>query len=418
MRRCILLFALVLPSLALAQTAPQPIGPNGLPSAIGSGVIWTPAMWQAAFEGYVTTDGGAAKNTALTNPVFTGGRASGTDLSAGTVTPFSGASAVGLGKRLGETASVRDFGAAADGTTADDTAVAKAFATALVPDVNFPYSSAGYALATGLANNTLGTWHLNGNLFSGAGVGTPETGGGLFNSTYTNPWNVTTNLKWEFDPAALRQKDHVTNQAVSLECRPNRANPLNPNPNRNWVACIYRGMDSGTGGGPGTSISSEIDNDVLNLSSNSATDYEIDVNFNGKVLDGGWSRGIFLTGGGGTGNNTNSVALDIMHVAYDNSWLPWTTGISIRQTTNMIQLYRTQAVEAGYFLQTFDQNNAETSHLDKNGYAALQGLQLLASSTPVAGTGCKKGAINYDDNYLYVCTSALTYKKVALSAMQ
>ncbi|MFT8483331.1 MAG: hypothetical protein ABF689_10045 [Gluconobacter cerinus] len=340
-----------------------------------------------------------------------------TNLSQTTIQLAPIGNAVSLAQRLGEQPSVRDFGAQADGKTPADTAIVTAFATSPTPLVNFPYSTAGYYLTTGLPNNTLGIYQLNGNLFSGPGVGTPETGSGLFNATYTNPWNVTTHLKWEFDPAALPQKDHVTTQAVSLECRPNRPNPLNPNPNRNWVACIYRGMDSGTGGGSGTSISSEIDNDVLNLSSNSATDYEIDVNFNGKVLDGGWSRGIFLTGGGATGNNTSSVALDIMHVAYDHSWLPWTTGISIQQATNMIQLYRTQPVEAGYFLQTFDQNRAETSHLDKNGYAAFQGIRLLASSTPTAGTGCTRGNLTWDDNALYLCTSAGTYKKVALNAL-
>lgn len=418
MRRCTILFALVLPSLALAQTAPQPIGPNGLPTPIGSGVIWTPAMWQAAFMSYISRTDGNATNTTLKNPTLTGGSASGTDLSAATVMPSTGAAAVALGKRLGETSSVRDFGAAADGATADDASVIQSFATAPVPDVNFPYTAPGYYLAKGLANDTLGIYRLNGNLFSGPGVGKPESGGGLFNATYTNPWNVTTNLKMEFDPAALPQKGNVTNQAISLECRPNRPNSGNPNPNRNWVACIYRGMDTGSGGGAGTSINSEIDNDVLNLTSNSGTDYEIDVNFNGKVLDGGWSRGIFLTGGGGTGNNTNSVALDIMHDAYDGSWLPWTTGISMREATNMIQLYRTQAIEAGYFLQTFDQTGTETSHLDKNGYAAVQGIQLLVSSTPIAGTGCTKGSLTWDDNALYVCTSALTYKKVALSAIQ
>lgn len=339
------------------------------------------------------------------------------DLSRTTIHLSSSGNGVSLAQRLAEQPSVRDFGATPDGKTPADTAIAAAFATSPAPVVNFPYAAPGYYLTTGLANETLGIYRLNGNLFSGPGVGKPESGGGLFNATYTNPWNVTTNLKMEFDPASLSQKGNVTNQALSLECRPNRPNSGNPNPNRNWVACIYRGMDTGSGGGPGTSISSEVDNDVLNLSSNSGTDYEIDVNFNGTVLDGGWSRGIFLTGGGGTGNNTNSVALDIMHVAYDGSWLPWTTGISMREATNMIQLYRTQAIEAGYFLQTFDQTGAETSHLDKNGYANVQGIRLLASSTPAAGTGCNKGSLTWDDNALYLCTSAGTYKKAALSAL-
>lgn len=71
MRRCFaMILALGLPSQALAQKAPQPIGPNGLPSAIGSGVIWTPDMWRAAFQGYVSTQGGHATNAVLDTPVL------------------------------------------------------------------------------------------------------------------------------------------------------------------------------------------------------------------------------------------------------------------------------------------------------------------------------------------------------------
>ncbi len=331
------------------------------------------------------------------------------------VTTSLGASGVALGQPV----IITEHGKPANfrGATSDKTEIEKAFTTTSAPDVYFPPSTEGYHLSKAFPSDTLGTYHLNGNIFSGPGIGAPENGRGTFNATYTNPWNVTSNLKYVFDPAALPQKDHVTTQAVSLECRPNRPNLHNPNPNRNWVACIYRGMDSGTGGGKNTSISSEIDNDVLNLSTNSATDMEVDVNFNGKVLDGKWSRGLFLTGGGAPGNQTNSVALDIMHVAYDHSWLPWTTGISIRNATNMIQLYKTQPTETGFFLETFDQQHTETSHLDKNGYLDIQGLRLIATSSPKPATECKKGQVTWDDDNLYLCTSAGKYKKVALQAL-
>lgn len=285
------------------------------------------------------------------------------------------------------------------------------------PDVQFPPTNAQYHLGDLPLKDNAGIFHLNGNSFEGRALGTPETGKGLFASTYTNPWNVVTHLKYELDPAALKQADHVTNLGLSIECQPNRPNQNNPNPSRNWVACIYRGMDSGTGGGNGTSINSEIDNDVLNLSSNSATDMEIDVNFNGHVRDGGWSRGLFLTGGGAPGNQTNSVALEIMHRAYDHSWLPWTTGIAIRDAETMIQMHKSHADEPGFFIRTFDQNQLETSHLDKNGYLDVQGLRLIATSTPTHETSCKKGQVTWDDNFVYLCVSGGKFKKIALQSL-
>lgn len=305
-----------------------------------------------------------------------------------------------------------------DGISDSAPALVKAISSNPFPSLYFPQNPKGYIVSSSvILPGTLGMFDFQGNTYSGAGVGHPETGNGLFNATYTNPWNFTTNLKWEFDPASKPQKDNMTAQALSIECAGNHMNPLNPNPYRNWVACIYRGMDSGSGGGAGTSISSEVDNDVLNLSSNSATDMEIDVNFNGVVKDGGVSRGMFITGGGGTGNTTSSVALDIMHNAYDGTWLPWSTGISIRQAINEIELYKLSPAEAGFFLIAKDQAGNDLSHIDKNGYATFAGVALTASYTPSASSTCRKGQIMSDDNYFYVCTRSLTFKKVALSAL-
>lgn len=289
--------------------------------------------------------------------------------------------------------------------------------TQKLPEIYFAPSKEPYKLGNAVIPTNQGIFHFASNTFSGKALGQPEVGHGLFTSTYTNPWNVVTDLKYEFDPAAHRQADHVTNLALSIECRPNHRNEANQNPNRNWVACVYRGMDSGTDGEKGTSISSEIDNDVLNLSSNSATDMEIDVNFNGKVNDGGWSRALFLTGGGRSDNNTNSIALEIMHRAYDHSWLPWTTGIGIRDALNMIQMHKSHANEAGFFIRTFDENQIESSHLDKNGYLDIQGLRLIASSTPSIKNSCKKGQITWDDNYMYLCISNGKFKKVPLQSL-
>lgn len=49
----------------------------------------------------------------------------------------------------------------------------------------------------------------------------------------------------------------------------------------------------------------------------------------------------------------------------------------------------------------------------------ITGTDLIASdtTTPTSSTTCTRGAMHSDDTYLYVCTSARTYKKIALSAL-
>ncbi|GBQ10354.1 hypothetical protein AD928_09050 [Acetobacter cerevisiae] len=385
-----------------------------------------------------------------------------------------------------------DFGAA-PGAADSATSLLAAYSSSGVPIINIPFSQSGYNVGTltgssnlinssgQLLNWNLGISFLNGSRFSGTGIGAPETGGGAFNSTYTNPWNVTTNLKMEFDPAALPQKNKVTNQALSIECRPNRPNGNDQTPTRHWIACVYRGADTGSGGASGTQINTEVDNDVLNLDTNSGTAYEIDVNVNGAVADGGISRGIFVTGGGIAGNAFNSVALDIQHGTYSGTGsLNWGAGVSVRnslkafmafaESDNQGSLYQgynssgTQVFnvdtngyvttpgiissgttlastagkiafsataenaddyvaikaspsDSGFFFRAFDTNGDTLSSVDKNGYAVMKGLQLTGGYTPTASTTCSKGTIMNDDSYLYVCTSAGAFKKVALGAL-
>ncbi len=378
-------------------------------------------------DGLVKRQGGSSTNQTLTAPSLIGGGADGAQSIAAQV---AGAAPRTLQQHFADIPNVQDFGAV-PGATDSARAILSAVGSSPMPIVNFPRVTGGYTLGTisgsgsplvdsngRMLNWNLGIYFLNENQFSGAGLGTPETGAGSFRSTYTNPWNVTTGLKMTFDPAALPQKNNVTNQGLSIECRPNRPNSSDQTVTRHWIACVYRGADTGSGGAAGTSISTEVDNDVLNVSTNSGVGYELDVNFNGHVADGGITRGIFLTGGGATGYNTASVALDIQHGAYDGSWLPWTTGISVRNATNHIQMYKSSAAEAGFFLQAFDQNGGVLSSLDKNGYFSASGVTISDHSSPTATATCVQGAIHADDNYLYVCTSTGTYKRVALSAMQ
>ncbi len=433
--------------LIMALTLACVIGMHGIARAQWNVINFVPGQILTANQlnqmqaGLVTRQNGASTSQTLTTPTLIGGTIDGQQ---GVSAQAATAAVRTLWQHLSDIPNVQDSGAV-PGTSDSASAILAAVGSSPMPIVNFPYASAGYTLGTvsgsssplldsggRLLNWNLGIYFLNGNQFSGAGVGTPETGAGTFRSTYTNPWNVTTGLKMTFDPAALPQKDNVTNQGLSIECRPNRPNGSDQTASRHWIACIYRGADTGSGGASGTSIGTEVDNDVLNVSTNSGVGYELDVNFNGHVADGGISRGIFLTGGGATGYNTSSVALDIQHGAYDGSWLPWSTGISVRSAVNHIQMYKSSASEAGFFLQAFDQSGNVLASLDKNGYLSAAGLIVGAGagnvatgsitigdhSTPTAQASCVQGTIHADDNYLYACTSAGTYKRVALTALQ
>ena len=111
------------------------------------------------------------------------------------------------------------------------------------------------------------------------------------------------------------------------------------------------------------------------------------------------------------------MALDIQHGGYDGSYLPWSTGISVRDSINMLQLYAGKDGGVGFFLEAYDINNHKVISMDKNGYASFSGLSIKKGYTPDKSSSCEKGAIMSDDDYLYVCTSAGRFKKVALSSL-
>lgn len=305
------------------------------------------------------------------------------------------------------------FGAMTSHSNIADALLA-AYGSSAVPIVNIPFSAAGYTLndvletpnalldnKNHLLNWNLGVTLLNGNRFSGSGVGAPEIGTGAFNSTYTNPWNVTTNVKMEFDPASLPEAGAgVTNQGLSIECRPNRPNIEDGIKTHHWIACVYRGADTGTGGAPGTAINTEVDNDVLNLATNSGTAYEIDVNVNGNVVDGGIQRGIFVTGGGVAGNVWNGVALDIQHGTYNgNGALNWSTGVSVRNATRAFSAYA-ESDGAGFLYEGFNKASHEVFHVDSNGY-------VQAKSIVSDGNTITNGKICFDKS----CTRYIYEKK-------
>ena len=236
----------------------------------------------------------------------------------------------------------------------------------------------------------LGRFNFNGNVFSGAALGTPGTGAGVFNSLYTNPWLIVTGTKEEMDPAS--QSLPSSGSALighAFECLPNRPNSADTVTTKRMVACLYAGADTGTGGASGTDYSTEIFNPVLNLSSNSGAVQEIDLNFNGKVLDGGISRGLFVTGGGAAGNTTNSVAIDIQHGDYSGGLLPWSTGISIRDATYALQTYA-QSNASGFLWTGYNSTGGEVVSVDANGYSTFAGLRL----STLSGTGNAYACIN------------------------
>ncbi|WP_395370785.1 hypothetical protein [Komagataeibacter diospyri] len=342
------------------------------------------------------------------------------NVSSSTVTATGASTARTLADRALSVTDVRDYGAVGDGATDNGAPFTNAIAAAEADnlEVNFPYSSKGYVVNTGtFTNKMLGRFNFNGNVLSGAALGTPGTGAGVLNSLYTNPWLIVANTKEEIDPAALTLPS--SGSALighAVECLPNRPNTGDTVTTKRMVSCLYAGADTGTGGASGTNYSMEVRNDVLNLSSNSGAAYEIDLNFNGKVLDGGISRGLFITGGGAAGNTTSSVAVDIQHNDYSGGLLPWSTGISVRDATVSYQAYA-RSDGSGFLFQGYNSAETEVASIDTNGYAIFAGIATSASYTPTSSSTCTKGAVMNDDSYAYFCTSAGTWKRIALSSL-
>jgi hypothetical protein len=299
-----------------------------------------------------------------------------------------------IGNHLLDRVDPLDYGAVGNGTTDSGAAFAAGIAAAQARGATmaFPKTAAGYranftppgfsivsnGTITSLPGLMLGKYEFGGNRFTGTGVGSPTTGAGTFNNQYTNPFNVTSDVKWTFDPAALPQEVPVSVEGFSLECAPNRPNPLNSNPNRNWIACFYAAADTGKGGAPGTSIATGIANWVLNVDENSGTGLEFDIDSNGTgTKDGGLVRGLLIAGGGNDNNNTsNYIGLDILRSSYTGAYQPWGAGVSIHSSTVSLQLWKDIANEYGYAIQLLDSSNgnAQTFSVDKNGFVGAAGL--------------------------------------------
>jgi hypothetical protein len=312
----------------------------------------------------------------------------------------------------GQISNIFTFGAKGDGITDDGPALLSGLSAASKGSVIFPHTQAGYVLngtAPGItitANGTnypfpsitLGKFDFGENALSGSMVGSPYQGNGLLNQTYTNPYNVVTGIKYTFDPAALPLKSAgispndggVTNIGMSIECAPNRPNPLSvdsagtASPNHNWIACLYLGADTGKGGSTGTTINTGVANPVLNIDENSGTNFEFDINSNGTgTKDGGINRGIYIAGGGNPGTNfsQNTVALDIIHSDYIGGYQPYSTGVSIHSSVTNLLLWKDITNEFGYAIQLLDASNGNAQEfiVDKNGYTSATGYRTYPS---------------------------------------
>lgn len=341
----------------------------------------------------VDVTGGSSTNQTITNATINGGTLSGVSISAinvssSTSTATGGNTSRTLADRANDNVSILDYGASssASGTT-NGTAVTNAIAAAQASSqwVNFPYRSGGYAITGTFTDDALGYFNFGGNALSGTGIGTPGSGAGTLNSLYTNPYLIVTGIKYELDPAGQAvPATGSANIGWAIECKPNRPNSGDKSTTARMVACGYIGADTGTGGASGTQFTMEDLNPVLNLNTNAGTGIEQDVNFNGTVADGEVSRGLFITGGGAAGNNTLSVAMDIQHSDYSGGWLPWTTGISIRNATNQIMQYKSTDSEAGFFQEAFNVAGTAIWKVDKNGYNTAAGY---TTSGNVSATG-------------------------------
>ena len=221
-----------------------------------------------------------------------------------------------------------------------------------------------------LRNENPGAYFLNNNTITGTMGGQPENGLGTFNSTFTNPHNVTTNLRIVADPAAIPSRGAgVTYQAVSIETLPQHPVAGDASATTRGILTMYLGGDTGTGGGPETHYGSEILNVVQNVNTNSGTAAEINQNFNGQVLDGGFQRSLFITGGGNYTNH-NSSAIEINHGCYttcaDSGDGYYGNGLVTRGSVNHIVMQRGASGESGYFLQGYSETNALLFSVDKN----------------------------------------------------
>lgn len=379
------------PTTAHAQTGPK-MGKNGGIGASG-----------CTFVSGEPTGGGGSCTYSISG---TTGVVTASDIGPSKAKPTGATVSRTMADHLVDVANPVDFGAIAAGGSGDSVtgpALVKATkSTARYSIWSLPYRGDGYvanadpsctdpvycytgAVNPGtLRNEAPGIYFLNNNTITGTMGGEPENGLGTFNSTYTNPYNVTTNLRMQFDPAAIPSRGpNVTYQGLSLECLPQRPNAndsaANLSAKKRGAICAYMAMDTGTGGAAGTHYGSEVMNMVLNQDTNSGNALEINHNFNGQVADGQYSRTLFITGGGNY-QNLNSSAIEINHGLYGGGYAPYGTGVGVRGAINQYWGQRWNSSESGNFFTGFDENMVAIFNVDKQANIAGHSLSIRNAS--------------------------------------
>ncbi|MBM3099133.1 hypothetical protein JRX38_14170 [Gluconobacter cerinus] len=393
MKRFLLAASLLIPLSAHAQVSPSKWTQNYIP---------TLADWRAAllWNGYSYSQAMAA----ITNGTFPiANVADGTNA---------------LADLIGRPISITDYGASANVSGAINAAAITQAITAAQSKtlwLDFPYNSSGYTITGTFTAKELGYFNFGNNVLSGTGIGTPSSGAGTLNSLYTNPYLIVTGIKEEMDPAGQAVPGTGSaNIGHAWECLPNASQAGDASTTKRMVSCTYIGVDTGSGGASGTDKTIEALNIVENLNTNHSPAMEIDLNYNGTVADGGWSDGLFITGGGAAGNTTNASAIDIQHSAYDGTWLPWTTGISIRDATNQLLQYKMTDSEAGFFQEAFNAEGNAIWKVDKNGYGTAAGY--TTSGAVTAGSMNASGGITSGNGFVSSPSVKVAYTGQAQNA--
>ena len=182
----------------------------------------------------------------------------------------------------------------------------------------------------------------SGTRFTGAGMGSPQTGAGLFPcTTISNPWLITSGPYMAFDLQGVQCPDGGAVNAYSMELRPQTEN------GRYWRNLLYLGADTGKSANPDQST--EILNAVENITGHKAIMMELDLNAYANT--GNFSSAIFITGGGNI--DTDMVAIDIQR---DRTAPTWTNALSVKNSDNALYI-ESETVQNGIIFGSVDRKN-------------------------------------------------------------
>lgn len=215
---------------------------------------------------------------------------------------------------------VLDYGAKGDGVTDDYSAFIKSLNACDNGGIIVVPNGTYYLGADPITNTKkYVNWIIsNGSTFTGAGVGTPSSGGGKFDSTYiSNPWLITSGLYAQLDLNNITCPSGGAINGNSLELV-----DLTDSSGHKWVNLEYRGANTGTS--ENTQQHVELLNQVLNITGKKGIVQEIDLNTYKKISE--FCVGLFITGGGDV--KTDCTAIDITR---DSSATAWVNGISVGQ---------------------------------------------------------------------------------------